>query len=493
MPVLPLVLGWLILAAEPATPAPAGYRPTGSPAALHDLGLLARLRDPRVRTVEDDGSRWTGDDEGHRLLARADGPGIIQRIRLSGPSSTHGEVPDPGARIQIYLDGESRPALDLPLAVLSSGRHPHFPAPLVSSGQGGLVCLVPIAFRDGCRVVLKARDPRSSRVTLTRLPEGSEVAPFAESPDAATAADLRRAVALWSDPGGPVAIPPGAETAEFRVEGLARSTHLFLLPDGPRTVRSFEVIPDPDTADAWRSARLRLSWDGDDPDRPGVDLPAGVLFGQAFEVAPFATVLAGGDAAGWYGRFPMPYRRQALLKIDAGAPIKGVLRVRTTPGVEPNAGYFRAAVLSSRSSGSDFDWTDERGRGHAVGMVLTWAGRPGLPIGSWGVVESARPGTRGPRALALWDYVSGGLPVARDGSRMATGPLGGTLVPRQGGGPPRISSYCWRLDAPPPASCEGRAGMMEATDGPRSGEIAGDVRAAVFWYSERPGPGRAGP
>ncbi|MEJ7640203.1 MAG: hypothetical protein WKF75_20120, partial [Singulisphaera sp.] len=55
MVALPLILGWLALAADP-TPSPSGvaasgYLPTGSAVDLHDLGRLARLRDPRVRMV----------------------------------------------------------------------------------------------------------------------------------------------------------------------------------------------------------------------------------------------------------------------------------------------------------------------------------------------------------------------------------------------------------------------------------------------------------
>ena len=35
----------------------------------------------------------------------------------------------------------------------------------------------------------------------------------------------------------------------------------LLFPAGPRTIRSLEVVPSPETADAWRSVRLHLIWD----------------------------------------------------------------------------------------------------------------------------------------------------------------------------------------------------------------------------------------
>ena len=171
MPLLPLVLGWVLLGAEPAHPAAAGYRPTGSPVELYDLGRLALLRDPGVRMVAFRPSERTRHEGGETVLAEADGPGILQRLWF-------GHLNDKGGRLKIYLDRQPRPVLDLPLADLFADKHPHFPRPLVGERPGGFVCYVPIAFRDGCKVVLDGTAPPPFQIDMLKLPGADGITTF---------------------------------------------------------------------------------------------------------------------------------------------------------------------------------------------------------------------------------------------------------------------------------------------------------------------------
>ena len=126
------------LAVAQDKPAPStGYRPTGSPVDLHELGRLARLRDPRAHVVgfssydrkggNDDGFNGTYSkirvENGDSVLAELDGPGVIQRIWTT---HTSGEKPGLLNRkhehIRIYLDGKAEPALDVPMEDLFSGQ-----------------------------------------------------------------------------------------------------------------------------------------------------------------------------------------------------------------------------------------------------------------------------------------------------------------------------------------------------------------------------------
>src|SRR5207244_1208617 len=156
-------------------------------------------------------------------------------------------------------------------------------------------------------------------------------------------AHLERAVAAWSRPQDLIApdrLP--VETSEYTVDGIARNTHRFLMPAGPRTIRSLEIEAAPGTSAAWRAARFQLRWESDEP-AAGVDLPVGFAFARLPGAEPCQSLLMGQSGPTWSNRFPMPYRRQAFLQIDAETAIRGTIRIRPVRGAAADAAYFRAA------------------------------------------------------------------------------------------------------------------------------------------------------
>ncbi len=253
---------------------------------------------------------------------------------------------------------------------------------------------------------------------------------IAAAPDpSAAGVDLARLARLSDTPGVDRARPaePVGERAEYPVESASRSTLVYALPAGPRTVRALEIVPDPATVSAWRSARVRLTWDSDDPDPAlaAVDLPLVLAFGRC------------DDPSAWVNRLPMPYRNRALLRIDTEAPLVGRIRVGSTQAVDPDAGYLRGAVwdASRRLKGS--------GRGHIVGAIPELSTELGSIMGLLTVGEEVRPilNSNGPRSF-------------------------------------------WRLDDP----VGFREGFM--IEPPRRHDDAAPatqaVKGAVFWYSEQP-------
>src|SRR5208283_3473233 len=307
---MPAVSILLVLLAQSGTPVPrqaaaaaTGFRPSGSPAELHDLGLLARLRDPGVQPVgfssydrtggNNDGFNGTYSriraEDGNSVLAEVDGPGVVQRIWFT---HTSGEQPGLLDRkqehVKIYIDGRDRPALDVPLETIFSGTHPHFPRPLVCEGSGGFVSYVPIPFQKGCKILVEGLGVRFYQIGLIKLPAGADVTSFTEQPGPEARAELARAAALWSQPGEYESRElASADVAHYDVEGLASSTHQYALRAGPATIRSFEIIPAAGTEDAWRAARLRMVWDHDEAADAGVDLPLGQAFGWVEGSGPY--------------------------------------------------------------------------------------------------------------------------------------------------------------------------------------------------------------
>jgi hypothetical protein len=280
-------------------------------------------------------------------------------------------------------------------------------------------------------------------------------------------------VAAWSRPQDLVTadrLP--IETSEYIVDGIARSTHRFLMPAGPRTIRALEITIARGTGEAWRAARLRLTWE-ETGAGAGVDLPAGFLFARPPDVGPFQSVLMEQNGSTWSNRFPMPYRRQAFLQIDAEAAIRGTIRVRTVPGTAPEDGYFRAVYreLPAKSLRVQPGRSERAGRGHYAGMLLAARG----PAGSDPHAVIPGLGTE--------------LILAADASRPAGWEISPAVGFFRGPGdatPQPIAAYRWHatdplpIDRPLRAMIEGNAVLAPGT--------AGHAALAVFWYSEQPGP-----
>ena len=238
-----------------------------------------------------------------------------------------------------------------------------------------------------------------------------------------------------------------AEPAEYPVEAAARSTRVFLLPDGPRTVRSLEVVATPSTAAAWRAARLRLVWDDDDPDPAGaaVDVPLGRAFGRTGDRLGDESLAVGTEGDAWVLRLPMPYRGRAILRIDADAPLAGLIRVRASRGIATDAGYLHAAEWTGpgRLAGD--------GRGHLAGFRL------------FGDEEKARRRAGEVVTLTLDDG-----PARPLGAGIAVNP---TIWTWYVADPPRFThSFAWGADA----------------------DVPSGTTALIYWYTDRPGLKRDG-
>lgn len=220
----------------------------------------------------------------------------------------------------------------------------------------------------------------------------------AEPPAPAPLPDLA-GLARLDAPGAVAGAAPVADAqgALYVVDLAAESAAVFVLPAGPRTVRELSVEPTAVTADAWRTARLRLTWQGDDPAGAGVDLPLGLMFGQGPKpVQAGADRPVGVEGSSWVNRLPMPYRNQALLQVDTARPLVGRIRLRTTPGVGRDAGFLRATSGREQPGGT--------GRGHVVGILAEPGVRGGItfdggPVEALSSDESAAWRTVGPRAF----------------------------------------------------------------------------------------------
>ena len=176
--------------------------------------------------------------------------------------------------------------------------------------------------------------------------------------------------------GPPAAVAPDDGEGEsiralYVVDLVGRGRATFALPEGRRTIGRFAWVPDPEAPGSWRSARLRLVWDGDDPDGAGVDVPLGRFVATR-------TAAGGGAPATYVNRRPMPYRRGGRLIIDAEAPVRGTFRLDLGPGGPDldGRGYLRAARGTEGG-------TDAEGPSGPVGARSGGSGGASPPVRFW--------------------------------------------------------------------------------------------------------------
>jgi hypothetical protein len=482
MPLIPLVLGWLVLVADPAPTAPGAgtIRPSGAVSDLTDLARVARLNDPGVRSevILFDGAR-RGLRDAANDWAEVKGPGVVQSLWLE-------PRPDSGtSRLRVFLDRADQPVLELSLDELAAGTHPRLPRPLVGRFGESVFSFVPMAFRDSLRVEFLGPAPKAARLSLVRLPDRDEVAPFERFQEAERLA-LDRACALWNGRGA--SMDSDSERAEYVIDALGGSTQVFLLPSGPRTIRALELEPTAATADAWRTTRLRLSWESDelDPSRAAIDLNVAEAFVRMPGLPEFQSLLVAASDTLWVNRLPMPYRTRATLHLESGRPIAGRIRIRSTPGTAADAGYLCGAALQlGQPAGSPSSARiDARGRALLVGLVLVDESPAGEPF----LYERMRLDVDGrqigPLALAL------GAPwKARLGGQ--TGPVIGGFWSdpgaQDGRRQPGMTSYRWLVADP--ITFE-RSIAFTAEPGVNGGPSLSKRGVVAFWYSGYPNFGQ---
>ena len=458
-----------------------GSRPSGSARTTGRAGITTGSRD------------LLEDPRGRRRLGarRAAGPGIVQRIWFT---HTSGEKPGlldgKNEHIKIYLDGRATPALDIPLEQLFSGKHPHFPSPLVIEGSGGFVSYVPIPFRDGCKIVVEGRGVRFYQINLAKAPGGRGITSFAEQPGRAgegvarpsrpglgRPGRLRGARARGGRPGEVRGRRPRPQRPSLSPSGPVRRPYgrsRSAPPRGPKTRGER-----PGCGSSGITTRLADA---------GVDLPLGYAFGAVEGADAYQSLLVGQRAGAWYNRFPMPYRRQAILRIDTSRPLKGTIVVRTTRGHRSRRRRISARPSASRCRPGPRR-TSAGSRKKAGGISPASSSSPRARRSS----RSGSRATTGSRSTAGWRSTARGPRTTSTaaGMRSRAGSIGPpptrSTVSRSiasaatGGRPPPIAGTwptpCRSRDRSRPASnTEARTTSRPTIAPPSSGTPSGQAR-----------------
>ncbi len=158
-------------------------------------------------------------------------------------------------------------------------------------------------------------------------------------------------------------------------------------------------------------------------------------------------------------------------------------------GSLPTPGFFHCVQRQSipTRSGQDFNWLKNDGRGHFAGVLLVTEGKAKLPYWLEGDDRFVVDGHLAIHGTGTEDYFNCGW-YALEGrlDRPGTYPVHGFPVYRQLGETWQAAAYRWQPTDPVPFARAIEAGIEHGGEN----NVAADYRAAVVWYSERPGLAR---
>ncbi|UCD30427.1 MAG: DUF2961 domain-containing protein, partial [Planctomycetota bacterium] len=235
-----------------------------------------------------DGDGFIRTEDGKLVLAEMDGPGVLWRIWSAAPRKGH---------VRIYLDGEDKPAVDLPFAGYFNGKNEPFTREgLGYFASGGANSYVPIPYQKSCKVVADEGWGRYFHFTYTTYPKGMRLPTFKRNLSAAESAALDKANQVLtncgSDPAGKrpgeiteqktVTAAPGKTVTIADLKGARAITALKVKMDVHKTANEFGVL---------RELALRILWD--DESQPSVSSPLGDFFGTAPGVSMYKSLTMG--------------------------------------------------------------------------------------------------------------------------------------------------------------------------------------------------------
>ena len=200
-------------------------------ASVHDAG--ASSHDPNGENG-DSGNYLYQDAQGTYVLMEAEGPGVIDRIWVTGSlTNGGGSSARSFGNLEFFFDGETTPRIDLPADTFFSGTSPPFLAPLCGNGgasSGGFYCNVRMPFAKSVRVV-STGVPAYYNIGYETYPAGTPVQTF--EPTSSNSLETSEAEAVVANRAGsnPDILPAGAT-------GIGGAT---ISPARPESFRIFRM------------------------------------------------------------------------------------------------------------------------------------------------------------------------------------------------------------------------------------------------------------
>ena len=336
----------------------------------------------RVETAPDGGKRY--------VLLDAAGPGAVVRIWTATPSGT----------LRVYIDGDPRPALEAPTAGLLAGAVAPFVSPLAHVTARGSNLYFPFPYRSRCVITLDSivsPDPFNGRPTAKvyyqigthryRPEAAKDIRPYAAAEVDRAAGAIGRVAAVLRDGLPPPEPRPGRTAIEIAPVAVDRehpSVTSIAAPPGGGRVTELRLATSDRLSDRLRATVLHLAFDGVET----VAVPLVAFFGTAPEIVPYRSLPMVVEPDGTLRcRFPMPFRKRAVVTVTraaaGGAELRGRVTVDAAPFDEAALVFhtsFRPREVMRTRPIRDWHIATLEGMGQQVGTLLDVENPPGT---SW--------------------------------------------------------------------------------------------------------------
>jgi len=242
------------------------------------------------------------------VLVDLEGPGVINRIWTPTPTAD---------TIKFYFDGESQPGISIPFIDLFSGKVFPFIDPLCGNEVGGYYCYIPIQYKKSCKIVFCGELIQFHQIQWRPYSSGENVKTFTMNWKPETKKLLTDACRFWNMENTPL-----QQLKNAGVDVRQESKQFFLSPGetvsffknskGGRIV-GIEIECGSALEGTNRDVILQAQWDGEKT--PAIYAPAADFFGYAFGKPAMRSILAGNGNGVNYCYIPMPFDKNAELKL----------------------------------------------------------------------------------------------------------------------------------------------------------------------------------
>ncbi len=348
-------------------------------------------------------------EDGQKVLAEMNGPGVIWRIWNT--MAVEGSM-------GVYLDGSEKPVFtssrrDLYEMMRESGGYSN----LIYRGGRSMNYYIPIPYQESCLVVADTTWDAEYVIGYSTFPEGTELPAFDGEfgPEVSDALErVNRRLGNWRNPGPDrtgvvtdtvqVTIKPGETSTLFRHEGTHAITGIEVHPEMGevrplatldregyvrKPLRSMRVFPaNPQEEHAFRELTIAMYWDGEKS--PSVWAPLGDFFGSAPGWNTYRSIPMGMVRDFFYSHWYMPFRDGAEITLSNDGSQERTLTfaISHAPVQRPigslgrfHAKWHRDAFLPEAPGRKGVDWTlfTGEGLGRYCGTMLHVSN----PKGGW--------------------------------------------------------------------------------------------------------------
>lgn len=352
-------------------------------------------------------------ENGRLVIADLQGPGVINRIWTATPTTDS---------LFFYFDGESVPRIRIQFNELFSNTVFPFQSPICGSAIGGHYSYMPIPYKKSCKIVFAGAKMQFIQIQYRNLP-GKDVETYTGNFNAEDRSLLNQVKVIWSNVSPNVnkftshlSAGIGTESESFTINPGEEYT--FFETHTPGRIVGIEMNAGNGFEGLNKDVLLSAVWD--DEAIEAIYAPIADFFGYAYGKASMRGLLVGRYNVNNYCFFPMPFDRNAKLKLiykrrknATQNPITVDVKVHYNNNARVSAkeGKFYTSWRREINPplGKHYEFLAKNGKGHYVGtMHLAQGLRPGITLFFEGDDSTYVDGSMRIHGTGTEDYYNGG-------------------------------------------------------------------------------------